>query len=243
MNMNFYFTTAKEIFKQCFHCKSDYDFIKNFTSVSYKEYKELKQDLKEDKKFFGKIEDKYYLVRKKKISIKKYEAWNKLIYYLIRAIKPVTVIETGVFDGITTSFFLKALKDNGKGHLYSIDLPAYDTINGSTHRMDFTTLPGGLDVGWVIPEDLKKNWTLYKGPSSEHLEPLLKRLGVIDFFLHDSLHTYENMLYEYETVWPFLKDGGILASDDIMWNPSFQDFSEKVNREYMGKYKFGALKK
>ncbi|HPZ10616.1 MAG TPA: class I SAM-dependent methyltransferase [Candidatus Eremiobacteraeota bacterium] len=243
MNLNFYCAAFQEILRQFLFTKSDYDFVFTFTGITRQAFKEFRRDLYGDEIFFTYIEKKYYTVRKKRISLKRYEIWNFLLYYLIRSLNPETVIETGVFDGITTSFLLKALKENNKGHLYSIDLPAYEKIDGSTHKMKFTTLPGGEDVGWIIPPGLRDRWTLYKGPSNLHLKPLLNKLKVIDLFLHDSLHTYENMMYEYETVWPYLRQGGILSSDDILWNPSFHDFSKKVKRSYSGKYRFGVLKK
>jgi hypothetical protein len=35
--------------------------------------------------------------------------------------------------------------------------------------------------------------------SKELLEPLLQKLGGIDFFIHDSMHTYEHMMWEFRT--------------------------------------------
>ena len=242
-NPSFYLTTLNEIIKQTFYSASDYDFIKTLTGIKRKEYMKIKKELSSERIYFKHLAYRYYQVRGKEISLFRYEKWNKLIYYLIRAKKPEIIVETGVFDGITTSFFLKALEKNNKGHLYSIDLPAYNTIDGSTHRMDFTTLPRGMEPGWIIPEKLRKRWTLYKGASKDYLEPLLKEHGKIDFFLHDSLHTYENMIFEYEVAWPYLIEDGIMASDDILWNPSFYDFSKKVKRKYLSKYRFGAMKK
>jgi predicted O-methyltransferase YrrM len=243
MKLNSYFITINEIIRQTFFAKSDYDFICTFTSTTHKNFKVIKKDLYEDINFISSIEKKYYQIRGKKLSLLKYEEWNRLLYYLIRLMKPEIIVETGVFDGMTTSFLLKALKENNMGHLYSIDLPAYETIKGSTHKMRFTTLPAACDVGWVIPSDLKDRWTLYKGSSRDHLKPLLDKLGHTDFFLHDSLHTYENMLYEYETAWPYIDEGGILASDDILWNSAFYEFAGKIKRDYLSKYHFGILKK
>jgi hypothetical protein len=35
------------------------------------------------------------------------------------------------------------------------------------------------------------------------------------------------MMFEYETVFPFLKSGSILVSDDTRWNTAFDDFCQK----------------
>jgi hypothetical protein len=53
---------------------------------------------------------------------------------------------------------------------------------------------------------------------------LLGNLKGIDMFHHDSMHTYEHMTFEYETVWPKLSKGGVLASDGVQWNHAFEDF-------------------
>ncbi|MDA7857893.1 class I SAM-dependent methyltransferase [bacterium] len=73
--------------------------------------------------------------------------------------------------------------------------------------------------------------------------PLLQRVGEIDIFIHDSEHTYENMLWEYQTAFPFIKPGGILLSDDILCSEAFHDFTKKVKRKGQVLYFFGGLKK
>ena len=50
-------------------------------------------------------------------------------------------------------------------------------------------------------------------------------------FLHDSKHTYEHMMWEFDTVWPKLNKDGALVSDDTNWNTSFVDFSSKVDKK------------
>ncbi|MFO8109943.1 MAG: hypothetical protein R6U17_05410 [Thermoplasmata archaeon] len=45
------------------------------------------------------------------------------LYSLIRKNKPSTVIETGVCNGMSSAAILKALEDNDRGMLYSVDLP------------------------------------------------------------------------------------------------------------------------
>jgi len=48
---------------------------------------------------------------------------NSYLYVFCRHFQPEIVIETGVYYGASSAFILKALEANGKGHLYSIDLP------------------------------------------------------------------------------------------------------------------------
>ena len=47
----------------------------------------------------------------------------RLCYLSCRLIDPEVVIETGVAYGVSSAFILKALQENDRGTLYSIDLP------------------------------------------------------------------------------------------------------------------------
>jgi predicted O-methyltransferase YrrM len=79
-----------------------------------------------------------------------------------------------------------------------------------------------------VPEWLRPAWRIHLGDSHDLLPSLLAELGQIDFFIHDSLHTYEHMLWEYRAAYPFLRPGGLLLSDDALWNPAFPEFSREV---------------
>ncbi|SMH72306.1 class I SAM-dependent methyltransferase [Candidatus Nitrosotalea okcheonensis] len=161
-----------------------------------------------------------------------------LLYIIMRMIKPQIIVETGVASGASSAFLLKALEKNNLGHLHSIDIPAIpgnDTI---------VRLPPDKKPGWLVPDDLRNRWTYHEGKSSIILKPLLVDLKQVDVFIHDSEHTYENMKFEYEIAWPFIKPGGILASDDIKWNAAFSELiSEKRPSKILDLYSFGILKK
>ena len=145
------------------------------------------------------------------------------LYAFCRHFRPETVVETGVHYGASSAFILKALEANIKGHLYSIDLPdvAYVRDNLQIHH---DALPIKGSTGFVVPSELQRNWTLIIGDSKIELPQLLSELEGIDLFHHDSKHTYEHMMFEFETVWPKLREGGVLMSDDVTWNSAFRDF-------------------
>jgi len=155
---------------------------------------------------------------------------KKFLYLLTRKFRPVKIVETGVFAGESSTFFLKALKKYG-GHLYSIDLPnvSYYLENGREHS---DVLPQEFRTGFLIPEELKSNWTLIIGDSKEKLPELMNEIGEINMFFHDSVHTYDFMTFEYETVWPFIENGGLLLSDDVKWNNAFRDFCTRHSLDY-----------
>jgi predicted O-methyltransferase YrrM len=122
------------------------------------------------------------------------------IYALVRAMRPSVVVETGVCYGASSAYILEALRDNGHGVLYSIDL-------GNT--------PDEPPNDFFVRPILKDRWRLIIGDSREELPRLLARLGQIDLFHHDSLHTYEHMTWEYETAFPYLTPNGVLSSHDV----------------------------
>ena len=138
------------------------------------------------------------------------------LYLLTRLIKPNQVVETGVSSGASSAYILQALKDNKNGKLYSIDLPP-------------DNLPQGKKSGWLVPEELRDIWDLRIGDTKQMLGPLLKKIGVIDFFVHDSLHTYDHMMWEYKRIWPYLRQGGLFLSHDVGANDAFLNFMKEVD--------------
>lgn len=133
-------------------------------------------------------------------------------YAIIRALRPALVVETGVASGVSTSYILLALTVNGTGTLHSIDVddPAY--------------VPPGKALGWVVPEWLRARWTLHRGDAREVLPHLLPRLPLLDVFIHDSLHTYDHMMFEFATAYPRIRPGGFMLADDALWNEAFERF-------------------
>ena len=122
------------------------------------------------------------------------------LYLLVRAARPRVVVDTGVLYGGSSSHILAALEQNRTGTLHSIELgrdkrePPHD---------------------YFVPPSLRRHWRLTIGDSRRELPALLERLGTIDMFHHDSLHTWDHMTWEFETAYPHLSEDGVLASDDI----------------------------
>lgn len=142
------------------------------------------------------------------------------MYLLIRLARPEVVVETGVLYGATSAHILEALRLNGGGRLVSIDLPK---------RV------GELPQEFLVPEPLREGWQLILGDSKVELPALLARLGRIDLFHHDSLHTYGHMLWEYSAAYPHLKPGGVISSHDVLsgiMRSPFKDFCTRQGMRY-----------
>jgi len=149
-----------------------------------------------------------------------------VLYLLVRAAHPETVVETGVAEGESTWHILQALAESGGGSLHSIDMPNqfYLTDGGEVHA-EFNAPQA--EPGCLVPEGLRRHWKLTLGRSCDKLEEVLREAGPIDLFYHDSEHTYETMMFEYEAAWPHIRRGGYLVSDDATWSAAFREFAER----------------
>jgi predicted O-methyltransferase YrrM len=159
--------------------------------------------------------------------------WTEFMYVAVRLARPDVMIETGVFAGQSTAVTLQAMADSGHGKLISIDLPATGSIEGSTDRQPDPVLSRGRRPGWLVPDHLRDRHQLELGDARELLPGLLESVGSVDIFFHDSLHTYDHMMWEFQAAWPYLREGGLLLSDDIQWNASFYRFCKQHGRDYL----------
>jgi hypothetical protein len=123
------------------------------------------------------------------------------VWCLVRHRRPQVIVETGVSRGMTSRVILEALELNGSGHLWSVDLPPLDE-------------PWRQLAGSAVPPRLKHRWTYVRGTSARRLPQLVRAIDGIDLFIHDSLHTAENLRFELTTVWPSLVDGAAVVIDD-----------------------------
>ncbi|KKQ47607.1 MAG: hypothetical protein US67_C0049G0001, partial [Candidatus Woesebacteria bacterium GW2011_GWD1_38_10] len=156
---------------------------------------------------------------------------EQILYFQIRKYRPSIVLETGVAAGVSSGYILRALKDNHKGKLYSIDLP-FQWYTYGNHELHLDSLPPGRNSGYLVPDDLKTRWHLLIGDTYQLLPKLLQQLKTVDVFFHDSEHTYKTMTFEYNQAWPHIKKNGLLLSDDIDFNHAFNKFIKKHSPKY-----------
>lgn len=152
-------------------------------------------------------------------------AYCTLLYLLCRLVNPTVVVETGVGVGTSTAFILQAMVDNNHGELYSIE-----------KVRDWR-------IGILVSERLRERWHLVSGGSRDKLPKLVEN-KTVDVFIHDSEHSYRNMRFEYQTVWPKIRAGGYLLSDDVVSNFSFYKFMSAASISLAAVVdEFGIIKK
>lgn len=140
----------------------------------------------------------------------------RTVYVLCRLLSPNVVLETGVAYGVTSAFTLQALAVNRKGTLDSIDLPPLGR-------------DADLHVGALVPQELRDRWRLHRGPAKRILPQVISSIKGMDVFVHDSLHTYRHMIFEFKTAWPRIRPGGAVVADNVDLNEAFQRFTSNVN--------------
>jgi hypothetical protein len=133
----------------------------------------------------------------------------------VRHIQPSVVVETGVAHGISSRIVLEALTQNEKGRLWSIDLP-----HPFNHKLHGQT-------GVAVTDSFRPRWSYLEGESRRRLPPLVAEVGKIELFIHDSLHTAKNTLFEMEQAASVMPVGGIMLVDDIRGHDGFATFTRR----------------
>lgn len=124
------------------------------------------------------------------------------LYLLVRCMKPKVVLETGMLFGSFTSHILEAMRKNDVGKLYSLELNQ--------------ELFPGVMAGSIIPSNLSIRHEIIYGDCRKTLPEICSKLQNIDLFVHDSIHTFDHMMWEYLSVHQYMKAGSIISSHDVI---------------------------
>ncbi len=129
-----------------------------------------------------------------------------LLYVACRAERPVTVLETGVADGVSSLVILRALDANGSGVLHSVDVRS--------------------DVGSLVAQTERARWQLHtlRGMRQTALRMIFSEVPRGQIFLHDSNHSYSWQRAEFRAAKKWLQPGGLLLSDDVEASAAFGEW-------------------
>lgn len=133
------------------------------------------------------------------------------LYAVVREREPETIVETGVFNGLSSLCYLTALERNGHGRLYSVDYPDEEGLSGP-------------EPGWLVPDSLDGKWELTLGRSQRVLPSVIAEAEPVDLFFHDSNHSAPCMIFEFELAREHLARDGVILADAIYMSSGFWDF-------------------
>src|SRR5882672_8991085 len=154
------------------------------------------------------------------------------LYWLIRQLKPRTIVQTGVCNGLSAAFMMLALAKNGPdGTIHVIDLPPVfdpkDSAWTEPGKVYGVVIPEGRTTGWLVPDAYHERFEVWNGDAKDLLPRMVDKIDTIDMFYHDSDHTYDHMMFEFREAKRKLTKGGLIVGDDISWNASVWDFADE----------------
>jgi predicted O-methyltransferase YrrM len=128
----------------------------------------------------------------------------EITYLLLRTHRPETVVEVGCLHGWSTSWILRALRDNGHGHLHSYDLIAHATRH--------------------VPLDLSTGrWTFVRGNVRNRLSQVP---AAIDYLFIDAAHSARLAKWYLTHVIPGLQPGTPVSVHDVFHRATPRPFTE-----------------
>jgi predicted O-methyltransferase YrrM len=154
------------------------------------------------------------------------------LYWLVRQARPRKIVQCGVCNGLSSAFMILGLVKNGPdGTLSVIDMPPVfdpaDPAWTSEGKVYGVVIPEGKTTGWMVPDPYRDRFEVWNGDAKDLLPKMVDKVDSIDFFYHDSDHTYDHMMFEFHQAKRKLNRGGLVVGDDIAWNASLWDFADE----------------
>ncbi|WP_248958344.1 class I SAM-dependent methyltransferase [Sphaerisporangium perillae] len=128
----------------------------------------------------------------------------EITYLMVREHRPEVVVEIGSLDGWSTTWLLRALRDNGTGHLYT-----YDLVDNARNN---------------VPEELAADrWTFVHGDAREKLAG---HDHEIDYLFVDAAHTRNFARWYVNELFPTVPPGVPVSVHDVFHTRRPWPFSE-----------------
>jgi predicted O-methyltransferase YrrM len=127
----------------------------------------------------------------------------EITYLLVREVRPANVVEIGTFYGWSTTWLLRALRDNGFGHLHSFDIVSTVTKN----------VPAGLSEG---------RWTFTQGDMRENLD----KVPETDYLFIDADHGAKFARWYVNNLFPKVRSGTPTSVHDVFHGRRTLPFTE-----------------
>lgn len=132
---------------------------------------------------------------------------GELLYSLVRAARPATVVEFGTSFGVSTIYLAAAVAANGSGHVHGTELSPTKAASATASLAE-----AGL-AGWA---------SVHEGDALEFLE---EQTGPVDFVLLDG---WKNLyLPVLDLLLPRLSTGALVVADNASF-PAVRPYLDRV---------------
>jgi len=122
------------------------------------------------------------------------EGEKRLLYALVRELKPDVIVETGTHRGMTTLYLADAVLHNGNGHIYTCDPFPWGQLG------NFRKFP-----------ELDKLITFRQIKGSD------MKVDNIDFLFIDGFHSKQDVLDEVGALFPSLSERAVVVFHDCWY--------------------------
>ena len=144
----------------------------------------------------------------------------RLLYFLVRRLKPATVVETGVASGYSSASVLSALRSNGSGRLFSSDFPYFRLERPEQF------------VGVLVDPAMRDGWTLLLKGDRQNLPQITRQVSRIDLLHYDSDKSRAGRTMAMKILAPKITSDTIVVMDDIQDNLFFRDYVAAQGRPW-----------
>jgi hypothetical protein len=141
---------------------------------------------------------------------------HRLAWYVIaRALRPETIVETGIHHGLGSLALLRALERN-----------AGEGSPGELIAIDDNPQAGGL-----VRSELRPGWVRITGMTSDRLVPAIegRRVGML---IQDTDHSEENQRFEFTAALAHPADRVVLIDASGGWAPTLQELARERGGAY-----------
>jgi predicted O-methyltransferase YrrM len=135
--------------------------------------------------------------------VSKSPAAARLLYQLVAAFRPRSVLELGTNVGISSAYLSAALRANGDGGRLT-------TLDASPYRLRMAReVHGRLGID---------NIDYVQGLFENVLEQALRGMAPVDLAFIDGHHQYAPTLAYTDVIWKHARPGALFVFDDIRWS-------------------------
>lgn len=221
------------------------DILAEVLDTDKKKVRELVDDVRTSE-IYERIQECEKRIEHKPYSLGGMQLGGETAYLLTRLIKPKSILEVGVANGVSTAYVLGALGElKSTADIRAIDKPQFESQIRSQRGKRGLSGVGGIipnkqEAGWVAPKDQrsKHGHQYYVGDFTKILPKVTNSMPPIDLAIYDASKDSKEMKMAYDTLIQSLSPNGILISDDIGVNNSFTKVADSHNGSA---YEFGGI--